>query len=65
MDTENTNFHKSREKTNQSQLGCIVPGSIKPELSVHSEGSKQCIVLGYDKNKLKDCDNNILMPGSL
>src|SRR5215475_5407433 len=32
---------------NQSQLGCcIAPNSIKPELSMHNEGSKQCIVPG-------------------
>jgi hypothetical protein len=40
---------------NQSLLGCIVPNSTKPELSVNSEGSKQCIVLGYPKSKLKEC----------
>jgi hypothetical protein len=41
---------------NQSQLGCIVPDSFKPGLSVHSEGSKQCIVPGYAESKLKNCD---------
>jgi len=30
------------------------PNSIKPELSMHNEGSKQCIVPGYTKSKLKD-----------
>ena len=24
---------------------------------MHNEGSKQCIVPGYTKSKLKDCDN--------
>src|SRR5215470_4374394 len=43
---------------NQSQMCCIAPNSIKPELSVHSEGSKQCIVPGYTKSKLKDCHTN-------
>jgi len=38
----------------QSQLGCIVPNSTKPELSMHNEETKQCIVLGYLKSKLKD-----------
>jgi hypothetical protein len=33
------------------------PNSIKLELRVHNEGSKQCIVLGYAKSKLKDYDN--------
>ena len=37
---------------NQSQMGCIALNSIKPELSVHSEGSKQCIVPGYAESKL-------------
>jgi DNA-binding NtrC family response regulator len=48
---------RANHNGNQSQLGCILPNSIKPELGVHSEGSKQCIVPGYAKNKLKDCDN--------
>ena len=39
-------------------MGCIAPNSIKSELSVHSEGSKQCIVPGYTKSKLKDCYTN-------
>jgi hypothetical protein len=43
---------------NQSQLGRIVPNSFKPGLSVHSEGSKQCIVPAYGKIKLKDCYTN-------
>ena len=37
---------------------------------VHREGSKQCIVLGYGKSKLRDCDKidscvaeKILKPG--
>src|SRR5262244_1028126 len=37
---------------NQSEMGCIAPDFIKPELSVHSEGSKQCIVPGYAESKL-------------
>src|SRR5262249_28618741 len=48
---------RANHKGNQSQMGCIAPNSIKPELSVHSEGSKQCIVLGYTKSKLKEHDN--------
>src|SRR5262249_1514932 len=45
---------RANHNGNQSQLGCSVPNSTKSELSVHSEGSKQCIVLGYTKSKLKD-----------
>jgi hypothetical protein len=45
---------RANHNGNQSQLGCIVPNSIKSELSVHSEGSKQCIVPGYAKSKLKE-----------
>jgi Bacterial regulatory protein, Fis family len=46
---------RANHNGNQSQLGRIVPDSFKPGLSVHSEGSKQCIVPGYGKSKLKDC----------
>ena len=45
---------RANHNGNQSQLGRIVPNSFKPGLSVHREGSKQCIVLGYGKSKL-DC----------
>src|SRR5262245_14139955 len=48
---------RANHNGNQSQLGKIVPNSIKPELIVHSEGSKQCIVPGYAKSKLKNCDS--------
>src|SRR5262245_50755690 len=48
---------RANHNGNQSQMGCIAPNSIKPELSRYSEGSKQCIVLGYPKSKLKDCNN--------
>jgi hypothetical protein len=42
---------------NQSQLGCIVPNSIKPQLGVHSERSKLCIVPGYVKSKVRRACN--------
>src|SRR5262249_3224821 len=48
---------RANHNGNQSRLGCRGPNSIKPELSMHNEGSKQCIVPGYTKSKLKDCDN--------
>jgi len=35
-------------------MSCSGPSSVKPELSVHNEGSKQCIVPGYAKSKLRD-----------
>ena len=54
---------RANHNGNQSQLDCIVPNSFKPGLSVHSEGSKQCIVPGYAKSKLKD--HEILMVASL
>jgi hypothetical protein len=44
---------RAKHNGNQSQLSCIVFNSIKPELGVHSERSKQCIVPGYAKSKLK------------
>ena len=47
---------RANHNGNQSQLGRIVPNSFKPGLSVHREGSKQCIVPGYAKSKLRDCD---------
>jgi hypothetical protein len=43
---------RANHNGNQSQLGRIAPNSFKPELSVHSEGSKQCIVPAYAKSKL-------------
>jgi hypothetical protein len=46
---------RANHNGNQSQLGRIVPHSFKPGLSVYSEGSKQCIVPGKAKSKLKDC----------
>ena len=51
---------RANHNGNQSQLGRIVPNSIPLSrgLSVHSEGSKQCIVPGYAKSKLKDCYKN-------
>src|SRR5262245_48262532 len=48
---------RANHNGNQSQLGCIVPNSIKPKLSIHNGGSKQCIVPGYAESKLRDCDN--------
>src|SRR5262249_39310799 len=42
---------RANHNGNQSQLGCSVPNSTKSELSVHSEGSKQCIVPGYGESK--------------
>src|SRR5262249_23646688 len=43
---------RTNHNGNQSQMGCIAPNSIKPELSVHSKESKQCIVPGYAESKL-------------
>src|SRR5215510_3415630 len=43
---------RAKHNGNQSQMGRIAPNSIKPELSVHSQGSKQCIVPGYAESKL-------------
>src|SRR5215471_9367161 len=43
---------RTKHNGNQSQMGRIPPNSIKPELCVHSEGSKQCIVPGYAESKL-------------
>src|SRR5438128_1835893 len=45
---------RAKHNGNQSQLGCIVPNSMKPELGAQ-RGSKQCIVPGYAKSKLRDC----------
>src|SRR5262245_4370053 len=51
---------RAKHNGNQSQKECIAPNSIKPELSVHSEGSKQCIVPGHAESKLNcfsPCDS--------
>jgi hypothetical protein len=45
---------RAKHNGNQSQMSCIGPSSVKPELNVHNEGSKQCIVPGYAESKLKD-----------
>jgi len=45
---------RANHNGNQFRLGCIILIPL-PELGVHSEESKQCIVLGYGKSKLKDC----------
>src|SRR5262245_37540571 len=44
---------RANHNGNQSKMACIPPNFIKPELSMHNEGSKQCIVPGYAESKLK------------